>query len=324
MTDTIELEDAILEDELRNNRRVVKHSKLGQLLLRRATPAAERDIAEARRRSYHADLRNEEVLSRKQIENILEARGVWTKEQSDRIEELGNRTTELMAQITSLGFSDPDALIRELVEVNTDLSKAFGLEDVPEDEYDDEQKEIAENLERFFNLDNMARAEEARFLRSKASNSDVADLLNQADAAVYLSGMISDFSEAKQELNELLMEYSKHFGESAEARADRAERLAKIYYCVRTEDGDPVWEDLETLWEEDPEVVMWVSNQLYYYENGVSPEASDVLERFGFMARVTDTENNSDDSPDHTQSNSDGESQEKQPQDSSEAPTATS
>lgn len=306
----MENEDKILEHELLTNQRTVYHSQLGHVVIKRPTPAVEIKIGEERRRIYHQDLKNEDVLTTKEVERILEKRGIWNKDMSERMQELTTQSAQMISRLTAAGFDNVTTYYTEVLDTHEELLAKMG-------------EEHLEAITRIFNMDSALDAKTLKTLTEEAESSTVLDLIEQAQELRRQGELLRDFNNIKNELAEITELHAHFFGDTIEARAQRAERMARVYYCVRKSDGSPLWDTLDDMWNSDPELVAWVSAQLYYFEYGITEEYARVLQNHGFMERVSDTGLSSDDSQDHPTSNSDGESPEPQQTDSSELEAST-
>jgi hypothetical protein len=296
----MDLEDIVLEQELLTNRRYLHHSRLGDVVVRRPTPAVEMRISEERRRIYHKDLQDTSILTEKQVMRLLEERGIWSKEDNARLQELASKSGEMMTRLEILGFENLSAFYKDLLACHDKLT----------DQFQDDPK-LVEKVSKIFNMDTALDPKAMKALRHAAPGTVAVELLEDAARIRMQAELLQEFSTVKEELSRMSTTHAQFFGDTIEARATRTERLARVYHCVRKADGSPLWPKFENMLDEDPELVTWLSTQWYYFEHGVTPEQAKVLESHGFMERVTDTGDSSDDSPDRPESNSDGESQEK-------------
>jgi len=316
------MDDSRLEHEIVANKRTLYHDDFGAITLHRPTPREEREISEARRKSYHEDLKNPDVLTKKQIAKNLAERGVWTEEDTKNMQEASGQSSELMAKLTALGFTTGEKLIDELLDLRANLFAEF-----PEDENDAERTAVRESIERFFDISDPGSEDfltEVLFLRSMSTGTHVDDLLARAEMLMHITKLVSEFAEVKMKFNEYAREYAMYFAGSAEARADRYEALAKLYYCTKNEDGKPLWDNIDEIWDEDPDKIAWLNTQMFYFENGITDEHAEVLERYGFTERAGTSSDKSESSPEVQKSNSDGDFQESEPQSLSAVDTLTS
>lgn len=307
-------ETTILEQELVDNFRGVFHLKYGPLLICRPTPAVERKISEERRKVYHNDLRNPDILTSEQVLELLKPRGIWSEEHNERLEKLTAESAQLMARLTALGFETPSKLYVDILKVHKKLETSF-----PE-----MSPEVSLALERIFNIGTPLETEDLMLLREAATNSDMHELIEKTEILLLQADLSREFSEVKTNLSKLMETHNRYFRDTIEARAIQAERMARIFYCFRNGDDKPLWESLDKMWDEDPDNIAWLSAQLYYFEYGITDEHARALEVHGFMGRVVVTPNSSESSHDHPESNLDGEPQENEPQSSLDVAIPTS
>lgn len=306
------MDERILEHELINNERVVNHSKYGEIVIRRPTPSLERKIAEERRKVYHRDLRDESVLTKDQVLKMLQDRGVWSSASDDRIQELTKQSGDLMLKLTALGYESVSELYEDFQELEDDLRRAFS-----------EVEDLDNLLKRIFNTQEDLDNKDLNKLRAEATNSDMISMVDKVVELRMQYNLLSNFAEVKGELNILLGKYSLYFADTIEERSQQAEKMASIYYCMTTPEGKPLWDNFEDMWDEDPDNITWLSSQFFYFQHGIDDEYAKVLQKHGFMGRVNDTQPSSEDSQDHPQASSDGESQDNELQTSSELTTVT-
>lgn len=309
------MDDTIIEQELVRNERLVTHSKFGHLRLRRPTPAMDAKIAECRRKVYHSDLRNSEILTKEEIQQILMERGVWKPEYDDDVQKLTLQSADIMARLTALGYDPSKNLETERESAHRTLQAMFP----------DPLEEVEEALERILLTKLLPSSEDMKILRENATSSNVEEQMNKLNAICAQDMLLNDFVTIKLELNKRLEVYTQFFGDTIEERANRTERMAHIFYCVtQVAEDESLWDTFEDMWDEDPEHIAWLHSQLFYFQNAIDEDSAEVLQQYGFMARTTDTGALSEDSPEEQTSNSDGESPEKTPSISSDAETPTS
>lgn len=302
--------ETTLTHELIYNERIVQHPRFGAVRLRRPTPEQERLIAEARRKQYHADLKDESILSRDEIEAIAIRRGMWSPELSKKITELTQRVGEAMAILDAIGFKSLDGLLDAFNNAVSDLLKEF------------EDEEIRAAIRRYFSFDKeeAGKSEDKLKILKAATSSRVDELMEEAENLRAQIRLLENMFEVRKELAELQARQARLFMDSIEARADRAEELARVYYCCTdAATGKHLWPTLDDLWKAPAEDVEFLLLEYHYFANGITEEFREAMEKYGFIRRLTGTKPSSADSPDQPQSNSDGESVGSEPTDSSPA-----
>jgi hypothetical protein len=301
--------DAQLQQELLRNERVVTHPKFGAVRLRRPNPDQERSVGEKRRKQFHADMKDPDILSRDELETLAIARGMWSATMKERIEDLTTRTGQAIGLLDAIGFRDVNSLLADLDKVRASTFEAMA-----------EAPEATEALDRYFNLDVEQTTADRNVILEQATSSAVDDLLDRADTLRQQITILLEMATVRKELSDLNMKQAKLFADSLEARADRAEELARIYYCSSlAATGAPLWPTYEAMWLADTDEVTWLIEQMYFFVHGITEEQMAVLGRFGFLQRLSDTSDSSDDSPAQPQSKPDGEPAESKSNLSSEA-----
>jgi hypothetical protein len=308
MTDTARNDDT-LEQELTFNERIIEHPKIGHLKLIRPTPRIERLISEERRKQHHKDLRNPDVLSRKEVERYVIERGVWSEEESNRISDLWKRIGQIMTVLDITGFTDLESLASEYREVVDAIYEAYA-EDSP----------ARAAVRRFFDVVADRRETADRVvLKQESPGTEQDDRLEQAEELYAQILLAKELNDIRVELDRLQERSTELFLECVENRADRAEETARLYYCVRKVDEDaPFWPSIDAVLDSPREVMSYIQQEMYFFRHGITSEFQSLLGRHGFTQRVNDTVDSSDDSPGHPQSNSDGESPASEPISSSE------
>jgi hypothetical protein len=301
--------DATLETELFYNERIIQHPTFGSVRLRRATPAQDRLISEARRKQYHSDLKDDGILSRDEIEAIAIRRGMWAPQLTERITTLTRRTGEAMGILEVIGFTSIEALLDVLNSTVSELLALFG-----------DNEEIRAVIARYGNLDETNGLEDRNAIIAAAPSTQVDDLLDKIDAQRSQIEIVEEMLGIRRELTDLQVKQARLFVDSVESRADRAEELAKVYYCCTlVETGGPLWPTYDDIWNAPAEDVEVLILQLHYFQNGVTLEMEETLEKYGFIKRLGGTKDSSEDAPDQPLPSFDGESAESEPTDSSPA-----
>lgn len=306
--------DAVILDELVRNERVVEHPKFGKVKIQRPTPRKEREIAEVRGRAYHKFLLDEDILSRAQLEAAAIKRGIWSEDKAERLTALSRKSGELMGLLDALGYENVDTVSERYAEL---YSKILGLLEEGSDAY--------EAADRYFNLGTEPVLQDRLLIQRAGSTTEVDDTLDHADTVRTQLDLLMELTDVRKEQSALQVENARLFMDSLEARTDRAEELARIYFCcTNAETGAPLWPTYEQIWDATPEDIEWLMQELFYFTHQISRDFQRVLENHGFTRRVPEFKKLLEDSPEHPTSNSDGESPEKTSAASSEATTPSS
>lgn len=295
--------EATLEAELIYNERVVTHPKFGKVRIKRPTPAEERLISEARRRQYHADLKDDAILSKDEIEAIAIRRGMWSPALTARLKDLTRRTGEAMAILDTIGFESFDDLMASYGAAETDLTVLFG-----------ENEEIRPVIRRYFSLGEKPAIADRSAIIDAAPSSRVDDVLEKAEGLRVQIEVLEEMLKLRSELWDLQMKQTRLYVDSLESRSDRAEELAKVYYCMsQAESGGRLWPTVDEIWNAEAEDIEILILEFHYFVHGTTDQTKEAMAKYGFIKRLTDTKPSSESSPVQPQSNSDGESPESEP-----------
>jgi hypothetical protein len=298
--------DAVLQDELIRNERIVKHPKFGTIKLSRPTPRKERLIAEVRRQQYHKDLQDASILAKSQLEQIAIQRGMWSEDKTLRLSNLSHRVGEIMGILDTVGYQSVEKVVDEYYALVGKLAEQF------------ESQELKDTVVAYFNLDSPSDKKLKVKLMKEATSSNVDDMLSEGDLMRDQIDLLHEMAKTRKELNELQVQHTRLFVDSIESRADRAEELAQLYYCISDMDGKHLWPSFDEIMDQPPEEIEFLMTEMFYFINGITEEFKAILGKHGFVKRQTTTVEASDDSPDLPPISLDGESQESEQVSSSE------
>lgn len=307
--------DALLEEEIRRGYRIkavpqhlrdqLKGEGLTDMAFVRFTrlnPRRRSKISEAVQRRYHADLKNENILSNDQIAKLTEARGEWTKVQSERMIELMAETQRLQGELYIDGLADQNW--------HADMQEAEKLlrESIGAAEYVDpaEQNKVLDVLARWVDytphvrdaytvlygaeqeLEQYSPDRDLQWLLDRMPTVDASDALQLIDELRDRVLRYMDLQQKRTELVQLQNRHARIFADSVESRRDQAEEMARVYFCseVVTEDEKPVGPlaaTFDALWDCPEEFIQWLIIEHYFFANGLPDAARDYLETFGFL-----------------------------------------
>jgi hypothetical protein len=292
--------ETVLQQELLRNERIVQHPTFGAVRLRRPSPDQERSIANERRKQFHRDMQDESILSRDQLERLATQRGMWSPDMREKIEDLSRKTGQAMGILEAIGFKNVETLIADYEQSRLGMIALV-----------EENEETQAAMTRYFDLDGEALLTDRSLIANGAMSSEVDDLLDTADALRQQIKVLTEMAKVRRELSDLNLKQTKLFVDSLEARADRAEELARIYYCVaHATTGAPLWPSYDAMWQANADDITHLMDEMYFFLNGITDEFKNILGRYGFLQRLSDTDDSSDGSPVQPQSKTDGELQE--------------
>jgi hypothetical protein len=259
-------------------------------VLRRPTLEDEASIGEARRKSYQKDMKNSDILSKVELEKFAAAREMWSSDIPDRIRALTQKTGEAMQVLEVTGFKSVDDLSTELTRIGKELKDLF-----PEET--DLGKQLRDAIDRFVG-DAEYDYDDKALIQKHATGSQVYDLVDEADVVRNQIKILEQFAKDRLELAKLQNRQTELFVDSIESRAEREQELATLYFCCLSgETGKPLWPDIHEMKRANPKYIEWLLNQYSYFVNGITPELEEMLQKYGFLQRLSDTNSGSDDSP---------------------------
>lgn len=286
-----------LADELLRNERTFDHPTFGPVRIRRPNGRQERLIADIRRKQYQTDLFDDNMKSRDEIEKRAIEKGMWSADIPRRIEELTAKMGEAMAVLEALKFKSLDELLTDYRKNVADLIVLF-----------EGNEEIQDVVRAYFNLDLDPTSEARAKIVENAPSTVVDDLLEDGERLRSQVHLLTEMGKVRKDLEELQKRQSRLFVDSIESRADRAEEMATIYYCITNlESGKPLWPTFEEIYDAPPEQIEKLVWQMHYFRHGILPEFQERLAKYGFTPRLNDTAPSSGDSPAQPTSSSDGE-----------------
>lgn len=297
--------DLALTKELLENERITSHPTYGLVKLHRPTPRMEYEIGEIRRTQYHKDLGDEKILSRKELERVAIRRGMWAKDDSERIAELTNRLGQIMGLLAAIGYETVDIVIEKFQDSVKKLTEMYKENEKKED--------IESAIYRYYNLDaDNQNIADYNLIFQNAPNSSVEDLMNEVQVYRTQVKLLEEKNLAQKELQPLMEDRARLFKDSLEDRADRTEALGKIYHCITKMDGSKLWKTFESLWDEAPRDIELLMEDMYFFEKGIPDMDRNTMSRHGFTMRAP-TSDSSEDSQGSPLPNSDGESVQNEP-----------
>lgn len=314
---TQEAAETTLEHELFFNERVVTHPKLGSIKMTRPTLEHDRLIAEERRRQFQRDIKDPDILSREEIAVLASKRGMWSDDMDKRIDELTAKTGEAMGMLEGLGFKDFDGVLADYDNAVKDVLALFPAPP----EGDEANVEIRERVFKYFNLSEEAPTfQERTWITDRATSSELDEKMERAELIRTQLDVLKRMGDVNKELDILHVKRTRLFVDSVEARADRAQQLATMFYCCRNADtGTPLWPSIEAMRNAPIEDVDFVMAEYQLFQHGITEEFRSMLSKYGFRKRLSDTGDSSDASPVQPSTNSDGASAASAPTPSSEA-----
>jgi hypothetical protein len=298
--------ETTLQTELLYNERIVNHPTFGAVRLTRPTPGQERLVAEARRKQITKDMRDPDVMSKDQWEQLAIEKGMWAPHMSDRVIELTRKTGEAMALLERFGFKSFEECLEEFRLTVVELLSLYK-----------ENEEIRDVVSAYFDLDQLPQTVDRGRIIDAAPSTVVDDLLDKGDLLRVQVDLLKEMMTVRKELTELQARQTRIYVDSLESRADRAEEMAVLYHCV-TKDGKPLWPSPDDAWNARMEDVEILTLEYQYFRHGITEEQRQTLGKYGFTKRLSATSDSSADSPVQPDASSAGESVTSLPPTSSE------
>jgi hypothetical protein len=279
-----------------------KHVRLYKL-----TGKRRRLVQDAVMQRYHADLKNEHILSAAQLREINIKRGEWSVPEERRLEELNELVGQESRELYLDGLDPRAAWAGPLTEA-CGKYRSMIAEDVDgqprcKAEHRDEAHErfhrwLEWSKERQAEFDrDYAKAQgresyspdnDLQWLLDHVGGIEAYEVLDQVqelrDKLVRFVGLL----EKRHELDELRVKHAKIFAESVETRRDTTEEMAKVLYCgaYKNEQGQyvPFAAKLEDMWSYPDEILNWLIVETYFFLNALPDSARAYLETMGFIA----------------------------------------
>jgi hypothetical protein len=306
--------DAILEDELQRGYRIktVPENLRKQLEFEcgvaiervrftRLNPAKRRKIAEVVQRQYHADLKNEGILSHEQILKLVQDRGEWSAAMDEEMKLLQQGTSREMGELFFSGVSRGE-WTTELLDATTAFRDKVLLFDMPEDK----KQELLERFDRWLEHTPQRQDEyNERFasLQNRTTYSVDVDMQRMMEIIPDLEAVdhLNTIDELRDKLHryiklqndrlrlaELQLRNAKIFSESVEQRRDNTEEMGRLYFTTEQVDDagkpiGPLVSAFEKLWDFPEEVIQWFLVEVYFFLNGIPDEAREYLQTYGFI-----------------------------------------
>jgi hypothetical protein len=294
---TVQAEEVAKQRELMKNERVIQHPTLGAVKLMRPNPDQEMAISEVRRRQYHADFQDRTILSRAEMRAEALRRGIWTMAQEEKVTLLQTRIGQIMGLLNVVGYQSVDEVIQKFDDATAALAALFA-----------EKPEAQAAVRRYFDINERPDPADHKLIFESATTTAVDDAMSEATLYRTQVELLTELASTRKELQPLMREQVRLFMDTIEARMDRKEELAKVYYCTSTPEGAPLWPTFEAMFRASPSALEVLLEEMYFFEHGISDADRLVLSRHSFTLRAPTTEASSDDSPGAPTSNSSGES----------------
>lgn len=303
------LADAHQDDPEINSFDYVRFSKL--------TPRQKAAAAEHVLLRYNEDLGSQNYKTTKELLDINITRGNWSADKDKRIEELTEQSTSEMRALYLSGFDQRENWIEEL---NTYCNAVTTTLDASE-KSDEDKARIKNIFFRWLNYtqeDAEAYQEHAEsqgkesymptadyvLLLENSVDEEMQDNLSSIDELKFKIQQLKDIVDLRREMNALIEERVKMLSNSVEARRDRVEQLAQVYYGTQraTEDGRPLGPLVNTFdkfWDVPDEVIEWLQIESYFFYEGIPEASRGFLEQWGFIPAepASGSQQASDESP---------------------------
>jgi hypothetical protein len=299
--------DTIVEDEVRRGWKVVaidpyfqdmleasELPRIAYLRFVRMNPARKREVAELVQRRYHADLQDPTILSEAQVKALAATRGEWTAAMEQELAGLTERSKSLMQQLYVADFASGSeqwlvelesiaATVRDAMKEDAEATARFNrwLDYTPdrEAEYTALYAEAQQRTKYIPEVD---------FQALSLYSIEVSDLVEQLDD---LKSRIENYYaliKVRQEQATLQVKRDRLFEQTAEARRDQAEELARLYVTATVCDADgtqrgKIAKSFDGLWEFPFDVLQHFTTEAYLFHNHITSEARAYLEVFGFL-----------------------------------------
>ncbi len=255
---------------------------------------------------YHADLKNEAILSTAQLRELNIKRGEWSVEQERKMSDLSDETNRLSQELYHDGLNKDKLLSGRLTELCVDyrLKVEGDLDNTPRVP-EAQRQGVLQAFNRWLEWEMARQAEfdaafaadqgrevyspdaDLQFLLDAVPGVDAYDVLVEIqDLRDKLQGFV-ELLEKRSQLRELQVRHAKIFAESVEQRRDTTEEMARVFYCCAWDSKGqwvPLGKTHEDVWNLPDEVIEWLLVEVYLFLNGIPDAAREYLEAMGFIA----------------------------------------
>jgi hypothetical protein len=308
--------DAIREFEIVQGFRIKELPKALQALLKaydapvfdrvrfsKLNPGRKKRIGELVQRCYHRDLRDDALLSHKELKDLAEKRGEWSDAEDKRMEELRTTLQREIEEVYLEGTIDTnwrEAYLEEADKFAGYVTEAYQAEDPDKlarvlkvfdrwAEYLPEQKALyteryaAEQERPEYSAD-----QDLGWLYDHAPHQAAIECLNEIEDIRERMLKSVEFGRKRWEWGALQERYTAVFSESIESRRSNTEAMAKVYHCVERVDANdkaagPLTATFDELWELPEDVIQWLLVHTANFLAGRTDADLEYLEALGFL-----------------------------------------
>lgn len=281
------------------------------------TPRQKALAAEHVMKRYNEDLLSDAYLTFEQLRDINIKRGSWSEQKDKRMEELTEQSTAEMRNLYLAGFDQRENWVEELNGYCEEFKDKLQASGKPEEEitrltgiffrwlnYDIAESEAYAAYAAEQGLETYSPGRDYVVLLENSVDEAMQDLVGQVDELKFKIRQLKDIITLREELNKLQEEKGKMFANSVEARRDRVEQMAQMYYGIQraNEEGRPVGplaESFDKFWDYPDKAIEWLQVESYFFYEGIPEASRGFLEQWGFTPAepVSGSQPASDESP---------------------------
>lgn len=269
------------------------------------TPRKRRLIQEMVMERFNQDLKNDKLLSTKQLRDLTIARGEWSLDDEKTIDKLTQQVTDETARLAAMGVADRNEWsdqIRDTAKLYMDAVDAS-------DKHPDEKAFLKDIFTRWSNYMPTLKATYTELYASKQGTSEydpdkdlgklmdtspsmeASNALMQYDDLLGKIYKLSELLESRQKLAEVMTRKASIFSNSIESRREQCEELANIYYTTEVCDESGKVErqltpSFDGVWDFPDTVIRWLIEEFALFQQNVPDALRGELEDLGFLGRV--------------------------------------
>lgn len=268
----------------------------------RLTPRKQRLIKSAVSKLYYKDVQDDAILSNGQLLEINKKRGEWDNEREKNIEQLQGETGVLMRLLYSGGIQASQEWGEDLEKLYDKMEEDLEASEKPQEfkahfkmvldrwlNYTEAEQEMYDSTHgKEQELEVYSLDRDLVYLTTEAPTTESSENIVLLDEITYKIRQSIVLLSKQEKLRDLLEDRYKIFNDSVESRRDINESMSRIFYGAAScnEEGDNVEflaEDMDGLFDFPEDVIQWLLNESYMFNEAVPKETRDLLEAWGFI-----------------------------------------
>jgi hypothetical protein len=310
-----EKEDRQILSEIVRNEKIVEHPTKGKIRLILPTLDIQRKIdSVARGKKKMLREATDQVTdpstgatktvpsfkSRQMLEREYQENGWWTKEEEDKLQSLTHSYAGYLTQLELLGYESQEDIFEGLSEAREKLIKLVG---------DEPSNELQEAVFRLSMVGGDPDVADKRLVLNAATSTEVDDIVGEIEVLRRQFDSYKELAVLYNEVSKLEQEKSALFSDSWQSQLEYYVRLAQLFYCSEViETKQSVFTSIDSMEkEEETSLITWMFTELNAFWQGLSDEARERMNKYGFTQRLGTEKSSSEELPAQTQPLPDGD-----------------